>query len=115
MKVKLMKKNLPTNKLIVIAGVVFLVYLLEACAEQDPTARLTVNDYPESNSGTTKLYLEKCGSCHAAPLPSIHTEKQWFGVVQRMQLRMTNKAIKPLDKQQLRTIVEYLQKYARKE
>lgn len=94
---------------------VFLFVLLLACSEQNTSAPLVASDYPESESPQAKLYLEKCGSCHAAPLPAIHSEKQWFGVVQRMQFRMTNKAIKPLNDQELAIIVEYLQKHATKE
>ena len=112
-KIKLIMKKLLTIKKIIFFSFLFPISLILGCADQNPSASLTVSDYPESDSETVKLYLEKCGSCHAAPLPSIHNKKQWFGVVQRMQFRMTNKAIKPLNQQELALIVDYLQKHAR--
>lgn len=109
----LMKKSLLVNKLAVLSGAIAIVCSLLACSDQETSARLAPGDYPESGTETVELYLNKCGSCHAAPLPSIHTKKQWFGVVQRMQFRMTNKAIKPLNQRELEIIVDYLEKHAR--
>lgn len=69
--------------------------------------------YPEPDSPAAQLYIEKCSDCHAAPLPGIHLSSRWPGIVQRMQQRMTSKAIRPLNKTDVATIVEYLQKHAR--
>lgn len=110
-----MKQNPLINNLLAAGFALLVAILVVACSEQNTATTLTVSDYPESDSPEAKLYLEKCGSCHAAPLPTIHPEKQWFGVVQRMQFRMTSKAIRPLTKQELDTIVGYLQKHAAKE
>ena len=110
-----MKRNPQISNLIGAGLIVLLAILQIACSEQKASKTLSPSDYPESNSSGAKLYLEKCGDCHAAPLPSIHSEKQWFGVVQRMQLRMTNKAIKPLNQQELAIVIDYLRKHATKE
>ena len=103
------------NNLFLVGCVLLVAGFLSSCADQQPAEKLTLQDYPEANTETAKLYVEKCGSCHAAPLPTIHSKKQWFGVVQRMQFRMTNKAIKPLNEQELETIIGYLEKHAPKE
>lgn len=108
-----MTMNLVKNNTARLLLYVSLSYLA-ACSDQAPSKQLTASDYPEANSEITKLYLEKCGGCHAAPLPNIHAEKQWMGVVQRMQFRMTSKAMQPLRDHELTAIVEYLQKHARK-
>jgi len=87
--------------------------VLFACTSQDSTVPLTAKDYPESGSEQAVLYLTKCSECHAAPLPSIHTARQWPGVVQRMQFRMTSKAMPALSNDELANIVSYLQKHAK--
>lgn len=115
MIIKKVKRNPQISNLIVAVLVVLLVMLQIGCSEQQAGKTLSPSDYPEYNTSAAKLYLEKCGNCHAAPLPSIHSEKQWFGVVQRMQLRMTNKAIKPLNQQESAVIIDYLRKHATKE
>ena len=91
------------------------VFFMVACTDQGATVPLTASDYPESGTEQAVLYMTKCGECHAAPLPGIHTAKQWPGVVQRMQFRMTSKAMPSLNKQEMVIIVGYLQKHAKKE
>lgn len=109
----LMRKN-PNNISFKQIGI-FLVSILvaTACTDQGASVPLTASDYPESASEQVQLYLTKCGECHAAPLPKIHTARQWPGVVQRMQFRMTSKAMPKLNKYEMNTIVNYLQKHAR--
>jgi len=99
----------------VVVFLIFLTVLVAACGDADTSKPLTLADYPDSGSAELTLYMSKCGECHAAPLPTIHTEKQWPGVVQRMQFRLTSKAMPPLSKQELQTIVDYLQKHAKKQ
>ena len=85
---------------------------LFACSTGNEPATLTASDYPESDSEQFQLYTTKCGECHAAPLPKIHTAQHWISVVHRMQFRMTSKAIPALNKYEMDTIVSYLQKHA---
>lgn len=109
-------QNTPVNKCLINSFAILAVVLsLLACTEQAPTVQLTVEDYPEYDSDAARLYLTKCGDCHAAPLPSIHPASQWPGVVQRMQFRMTSKAMRELNDYERETIVGYLQKHAGKE
>lgn len=108
-----MKKKLNSMYITNIAIILIVILAVVACTDQGNTVPLTASDYPESDSEPAKLYIAKCGECHAAPLPEIHTVNQWPGVVQRMQFRMTSKAMRELDKYELKMIVEYLQKHAR--
>ena len=108
-----MKKNLTKNYFTNIGTILITVMAVAACTDQGASVPLTASDYPESNTEPAKLYIAKCGECHAAPLPKIHTVKQWPGVVQRMQFRMTSKAMRELNKHEFNMIVEYLQKHAR--
>lgn len=102
------------NKLVTIWLLVSPIFLLVACTDQSKTVSLTASDYPESGSEQAVLYLTKCGECHAAPLPKIHAAEEWPGVVQRMQFRMTSKAMPALNKQDIASIVDYLQRHAKK-
>ena len=108
-----MKINQINNHFKIVWLIVFLGLTLVACTDQNTSVPLTASDYPESGSEQAQLYLAKCGECHAAPLPKIHTVLQWPGVVQRMQFRMTSKAMPALNKYEMDTIVSYLQKHAR--
>ncbi len=92
--------------------VFFAIVILVSCGEQTTPTPLTASDYPENGSEHFQLYLTKCGECHAAPLPKIHTARQWLSVVQRMQFRMTSKAIPALNENEMGAIVNYLQKHA---
>lgn len=108
-------QKIPVNKFLYRGLFVVTVLLMLACTEQAPTVQLTPEDYPESDSEAATLYLSKCGECHAAPLPAIHPAGQWPGVVQRMQFRMTSKAMPELNDYERDTIVRYLQKHAGEE
>lgn len=101
------RPNLITlSLLLVISGLI-------ACSQEQQSNPLMEADYPEYESEPAKLYISKCSGCHAAPLPKIHTVRQWPGVVQRMQMRMKNKAVQPLNSNELAIVLDYLQKHAR--
>lgn len=70
--------------------------------------------YPDSGSPQAKLYLEKCGRCHAAPLPTAHTARVWPSVLDRMQVRMKAKSTTPLTREEMSIILGYLQQNAAK-
>jgi mono/diheme cytochrome c family protein len=91
-----------------------IIINLIACSEQSSSVQLQKSDYPDYNTDAAKLYLTKCSECHGAPLPEIHTARQWLSVVQRMQYRMTSKAMPGLNKHEMAEIVGYLESNARK-
>ena len=100
----------PINYFVIL---LILVFLVTGCSDGEVN-QIQASDYPEYETQAAKLYIEKCSGCHAAPLPKIHDARQWSGIVQRMQMRMTNKAITPLNKRELAIVIEYLEKHARK-
>ena len=69
--------------------------------------------YPDGESESAVLYVEQCGQCHKAPLPSVHTEKEWTGVVKRMQRRMMRASVKPLNEEQFTVVLGYLQAHSK--
>jgi Dihaem cytochrome c len=85
----------------------FSALLLSACGvPSEPQV------YPETGSPSAQLYQIKCTGCHVAPQPGAHTEKAWFRVVQRMQMRMKSGGVAPLNKIELDKILAYLQRHA---
>lgn len=89
-----------------------ILVAIAACSGGNTTAGMKATDYPDYQSQAAQVYLQKCSQCHAAPLPKIHVAAHWPGVVQRMEMRMQNKAMQPPNKQETSMILEYLQKHA---
>lgn len=83
--------------------------LLAACSEE--LAKQPVN-YPEADSAAAQMMLEKCSSCHAAPIPGMYAANVWPGVVYRMQLQMNTHGFEPITETQRVVIVDYLQRHA---
>lgn len=79
----------------------------------DTHEKASVMSYPESDSPGARILLEKCGMCHAAPLPSSHVASIWPGVLQRMQIRMTSKGQRALQPEETGILLDYLQRHAR--
>lgn len=93
-------------------GLLLAITGLVACSQGQESTPLKMTDYPEYESEPAKLYVSKCSGCHAAPLPSIHAARHWLGVLQRMQMRMKNKAVQPLNSNEMAVVLDYLQKHA---
>ena len=110
MKMKMYRKNYP---FLIPLALLLPILALNSCSYELESNPLKVTDYPEYESEPAKLYLAKCSGCHAAPLPRIHTFRHWPGVVQHMQMRMKNKAVQPLNPNELAIVIGYLQKHAR--
>ncbi len=86
-----------------------MLTLLFAC---QPINTQVVHNYPEADSEGAKVLLERCSSCHAAPLPSTHSAKVWPSVLNRMQDRMVTKSYNRLTPIEQRLLLDYLQKHA---
>ena len=69
-------------------------------------------NYPDKDTPQAQLYVEKCGQCHAAPLPSVHSANIWPSVLDRMQMRMKTKQVVPLTRDEMSIILGYLQQHA---
>ena len=71
---------------------------------------------PDPDSAGAKLVSTYCVQCHATPQPALHTATEWTSVTQRMHIRMEGgwQGIKTPSEQEMKTIVAYMQKYARK-
>jgi hypothetical protein len=72
-------------------------------------------NYPDQGTPQATLYVEKCGQCHGAPLPSVHSANIWPSVLDRMQGRMKTNHVSPLTRQEMSIILGYLQQHASKQ
>ena len=95
--------------LVLSAQVLICVMLVSACSDNTAVQGI---DFPEAESAPAQLMQAKCGSCHAAPHPRIHTADLWPAVVYRMQLRMRTKAGYPMTDAEIVSIIDYLQRHA---
>jgi len=70
---------------------------------------------PDVKSAGAKLVSTYCAQCHAAPAPTLHTANEWTSTTQRMHIRMSSglPGIKAPNEQEMKSIVAYMQKYAR--
>lgn len=85
--------------------------VLVACGPQ--ATPLPAQPLPEADSPVAKMLVDRCGRCHGAPNPAVHTAFEWPSVIHRMQNRMSQKGVKVLSDDELATLIAYLQKYAR--
>lgn len=88
-----------------------LIIVLAACGQSNVPAQPI--QYPDMGSVRTNVYIAKCSQCHAAPLPTSHRANIWPSVVRRMQMRMVEKSVQPLDPQEQQMVIDYLQQYAK--
>lgn len=71
---------------------------------------------PDADSTGAKLVSTYCVQCHAAPQPTLHTAKEWASVTERMHIRMESgwQGVKTPTEQEMKSIVAYMQKHARR-
>jgi cytochrome c5 len=69
---------------------------------------------PDADTVGAKLVSTYCAQCHGTPQPFLHTADEWVSLAQRMhELMDKGWGIKSPTKQEMTTIVAYLQKHAR--
>jgi len=66
---------------------------------------------PEAASPAARLYVERCGTCHAAYNPRSMTAAMWEVQVQAMEPRMAQ-AGRPLSEHERHAILDYLTRNA---
>ncbi|HTW88361.1 MAG TPA: hypothetical protein VMD75_10185 [Candidatus Binataceae bacterium] len=66
---------------------------------------------PETGSYAERLYVERCGGCHAAYNPRSMTAAMWQVQVQAMEPRIAQTG-RPLSLDERRAIVDYLTRNA---
>lgn len=102
------KQFLMINRILAVS-IIAMFLLINACGEQ----RITKKNYPDADGQAAVLYVNKCGQCHAAPLPDNHTANIWPAVLERMKMRMISKKVTPLTEEETVIVLEYLQTHAK--
>ncbi|HTQ24946.1 MAG TPA: hypothetical protein VMI09_09630 [Candidatus Binataceae bacterium] len=67
---------------------------------------------PDEGSYAAQLYVKRCGQCHQPYNPSLMTSAMWAVQVDRMQERMKQIGISPLNADERKTILDYLSSHA---
>jgi len=57
-------------------------------------------------------YVHRCGACHSAPDPSLHSASEWRSVSPRMEKHMEEAGLIPLGPTDRTVILEFLQRHA---
>lgn len=68
---------------------------------------------PDAGSPIARVYIERCGSCHAVPHPARHFYAGWRRLVPLMERRMAERGVRPLTDRERSDILAYLQAHAR--
>jgi len=67
---------------------------------------------PEPESEEARLFQRYCGQCHATPMTTAHSAREWPQVVDRMKQYMVTQGRAVPDGNQLQEINDYLQRHA---
>ena len=74
---------------------------------------------PDNDSQGARLVSRYCTQCHARPSPKLHNASEWQAVISRMEMNMQKfraanwRGVKIPSESEFRSIIEYMQKYAR--
>ncbi|MGD0073870.1 MAG: hypothetical protein ABSD31_05960 [Candidatus Binataceae bacterium] len=77
-----------------------------------PIALAACQKLPEPESPAAKLYVEKCGTCHAAYNPRSLTAAMWSVQMKSMDIKIRGSGQPPLTEEQYKTLLDYLTRYA---
>ncbi len=94
-------------------GFLLLSLLLLGCTGNDDVARVSENHYPQPGSPGEKLLRQFCSDCHAPPQPDTHKAEEWPNIILRMQQHRISKALAPMNEDQRRRLVAYMQHNAK--
>ena len=67
---------------------------------------------PEQDSYAGQLYMRRCGQCHAPYNPHVLTAAMWEVQVPKMEEKINQAGLPPLEAAQKQVILDYLQRNA---
>jgi hypothetical protein len=68
---------------------------------------------PDPDSAAARLYVDKCGACHAVPHPKRNTAEDWHHLLPLMEQRMAERGKEPLTDEEREILSKYLDAHAR--
>ncbi len=66
------------------------------------------------DSPEAELYTEKCGACHSAKDPAMHTYEEWVKLVEKMVKIMSDEGMDPLQEEEKKQMLTFLKAQAKK-
>lgn len=88
---------------------VLLVAALAVAGCSSGGNEVAVKAIPDQDSPGARILLANCTQCHGAPMPSVHTAREWVAVVGRMQNWRTTKGMGPIPDKDEAELISYLQ------
>ena len=92
-------------RIVGLASTIYFILVLAGC--QHPL--------PEQDTQAGQLYAQKCGECHAPYNPHAMTAAMWEVQVPKMEEKIRQAGLPPLEAAQKQTILDYLQRNAGQE
>jgi hypothetical protein len=68
---------------------------------------------PDAGSPAARLYVKRCGPCHAVPHPARLACPGWVQMLSLMERRMAESGMRPLSEAERNEILGYLKAHAR--
>jgi hypothetical protein len=88
----------------IFVGFAAILFVALAGCHQEPL--------PEQDSYAGQLYLRRCGQCHAPYNPHAMTAAMWEIQVPKMEEKIRQAGLAPLEPAQKQVILDYLQRNA---
>lgn len=92
------------------AGVDSEAYLASVSATQlvhvAPLGSVELTDHADSVD--YHRFMHRCGACHTAPDPSLHTATEWPDVIQRMKATMRKAGLLPMDTSDESAVLDFV-------
>jgi hypothetical protein len=92
----------PRIVILVAAAVAFIIGALAGCQSK----------IPEEDSYAGQLYVRRCGNCHQPYNPQAMTAAMWEIQVPKMELKIAQAGLPPLQPEQRQSILDYLRRNA---
>ena len=95
------------------ALLVVALAVLAGCSPKTSSTVATVGlGYPEPESVGAMVFKQRCSDCHVPPLPASRKAHDWPQIVGRMQKHRIMNNFAPITNDEMRQILDYLQKHA---
>lgn len=95
------------------ALLVTVLAVLAGCSHKNSSTVAAVGaGYPEPESAGAVIFKQRCSDCHMPPPPASRKAHDWPQIVGRMQNHRTMNNFAPITGEEMRQILDYLQKHA---
>ena len=90
-----------------------VLVVLAGCSHKTSNAVAVVGaGYPDPESVGALVFKQRCADCHVPPPPASRKAHDWPQIVGRMQNHRIMNNFAPITNDEMRQILDYLQKYS---